>query len=61
MKEIDARGLVCPESVLQAKAAIEKINIDSLKVIVDNEAAMEDNIFSCLENFIFLFCFHMYN
>ena len=46
MKEIDARGLVCPEPVLQTKAAIEKTNIDSLKVIVDNEAAMEDNIFS---------------
>ncbi len=53
MKEIDARGLVCPEPVLQTKAAIEKTNIDSLKVIVDNEAAVEDNIFSWLENFIF--------
>ena len=42
MKEIDARGLVCPEPVLQTKAAIEKTNIDSLKVIVDNEAAMEN-------------------
>ena len=42
MKEIDARGLVCPEPVLQTKAAIEKTNIDALKVIVDNEAAMEN-------------------
>ncbi len=42
MKEIDARGLVCPEPVLQTKAVIEKTNIDSLKIIVDNEAAMEN-------------------
>ena len=42
MKEIDARGLVCPEPVLQTKAVIEKTNIDSLKVIVDSEAAMEN-------------------
>lgn len=42
MKEIDARGLVCPEPVLQTKAVIEKTNIDALKVIVDNEAAMEN-------------------
>ena len=42
MKEIYARGLVCPEPVLQTKAVIEKTNIDSLKVIVDNEAAMEN-------------------
>ena len=42
MKEIDARGLLCPEPVLQTKAVVEKTNIDALKVIVDNEAAMEN-------------------
>jgi len=42
MKEIDARGLVCPEPVLQTKAVVEETNIDAIKVIVDNEAAMEN-------------------
>ena len=42
MREIDARGLACPAPVLQAKAAIEKENINNLRVLVDNEAAKEN-------------------
>jgi len=42
MKEIDARGLACPAPVLQAKNAIEDKNLNSIKVIVDNEAARQN-------------------
>lgn len=42
MKEIDARGLACPAPVLQTKAAIEEVNPDFIKVIVDNEASKQN-------------------
>ena len=48
MKEIDAKGLACPEPVLQTKAAMEEGNADVLKIIVDNEASME-NVLRFLE------------
>ena len=38
-KKIDARGLDCPAPVLQTKNAIEKDDIDSIIILVDNEAA----------------------
>jgi len=41
-KELDCRGLACPAPVLQTKEALEKENIDSVKVTVDNEASKEN-------------------
>ncbi len=49
MKEIDARGLACPAPVLNTKAAIEEEHINYLKIIVDNEPAME-NVYRFLEH-----------
>jgi len=42
MKQIDARGLACPGPVLQTKAAIEQGNLDTIEVVVDNEAAKQN-------------------
>ena len=42
MKEIDARGLACPAPVLQAKNVIEDKNLNSIKVLVDNEASRQN-------------------
>ena len=42
MKEVDARGLACPAPVLQTKAAVEELNPDIIKVIVDNEASKQN-------------------
>jgi len=42
MKEIDARGLACPAPVLQTKAAVEHESLNTVRVIVDNEAAMQN-------------------
>ena len=42
MKEIDARGLACPAPVLQTKAAVEEENLNTVRVIVDNEAAVQN-------------------
>jgi len=42
MKEIDARGLACPAPVLQAKNAIEEEKINSIEVLVDNEAGKQN-------------------
>ena len=42
MKEIDVRGLVCPAPVLWTKAAIEEVNPNLVKVIVDNEASKQN-------------------
>jgi len=42
MKEIDARGLACPAPVLQTKNAIEKENLNSIEVIMDNEASRQN-------------------
>ncbi len=41
-KEIDARGLACPAPVLQTKAVIDQESQDSIKVLVDNEAAKQN-------------------
>ena len=42
MKEIDARGLACPAPVLEAKNAIEDKNLNSIEVLVDNEASRQN-------------------
>ena len=42
MKEIDARGLACPAPVLKTKAAIEESQTETIRVIVDNEAAQQN-------------------
>ena len=42
MKEIDVRGLACPAPVLHTKSAIEEVNPDIIKVIVDNEASKQN-------------------
>lgn len=42
MKEIDARGLACPAPVLQTKNAIEEEKLNSIKILVDNEASMQN-------------------
>ena len=42
MKEIDVRGLACPAPVLQTKNAIEEENLNSIEVLVDNEAARQN-------------------
>ncbi|MBF0450463.1 MAG: sulfurtransferase-like selenium metabolism protein YedF [Candidatus Magnetomorum sp.] len=42
MIEIDARGLNCPAPVLHTKAAVDKGNVQSIKIIVDNEAANQN-------------------
>lgn len=49
MKEIDVRGLACPAPVLQTKNAIEEENLNSIAVLVDNEAARQ-NITRFLES-----------
>ena len=41
-KTLDARGLACPAPVLMTKDAVEKDKLDTVKVIVDNEAAKEN-------------------
>ena len=40
--EIDARRLACPAPVLQAKNAIEDKNLNSIEVLVDNEAGRQN-------------------
>ena len=42
MKELDARGLACPAPVLQTKAAVQEVNPDVIKVLVDNEASKQN-------------------
>lgn len=42
MKTIDAKGLACPAPVLQTKAAMDEGGAESLTVIVDNAASMEN-------------------
>ncbi len=41
-QEIDARGLDCPAPVLKTKEAIEKQGATTIKIIVDNTAAVEN-------------------
>lgn len=42
MKDIDCRGLNCPEPVLQTKRALEEEPNAAINVIVDNETAREN-------------------
>lgn len=49
MKELDARGLACPAPVLQIKATLEQEDLNSVMVIVDNEAAKQ-NVIRFLES-----------
>ena len=42
MKQIDARGLACPAPVLQTKDAIEEENVNSIEVLIDNEASRQN-------------------
>ena len=39
---IDCRGLACPAPVLRAKETVEREQVDSLVMLVDNEAAKEN-------------------
>ena len=41
-KTLDARGLACPAPVLMTKDAVEKDRLNTVEVIVDNEAAKEN-------------------
>lgn len=41
-KTLDARGLACPAPVLMTKDAVEKDKLNTVEVIVDNEAAKEN-------------------
>lgn len=43
IRRIDARGLACPEPVIQTKKALEEGGFDQLEIIVDNQAA-RDNV-----------------
>lgn len=40
MKELDCRGLACPQPVLQTKDALDEIREGQITVIVDNDAAV---------------------
>lgn len=42
MKEIDGRGLQCPQPVILTKKALEETNDSEIIVIVDNEVAREN-------------------
>ncbi len=43
MREIDCRGLACPQPVLETKEALEKLSEgEILRVLVDNEAAVKN-------------------
>ncbi len=43
MREIDCRGLACPQPVLETKEALEKLREgEVLRVLVDNEAAVKN-------------------
>ena len=49
MIEIDARGLACPAPVLQAKAALQENEPDTIKIVLDN-AASQQNVQRFLES-----------
>lgn len=42
MKEIDARGLACPEPVIQTKVALQEDKPNRFRVVVDNAAAQQN-------------------
>ena len=39
---VDARGLACPAPVMMAKKAVDDGNLESITILVDNEASMEN-------------------
>ncbi len=41
-KIVDARGLACPQPVIKAKAALKDMGEGTLKVLVDNEIAVQN-------------------
>lgn len=41
-REVDARGLLCPEPVLLTKRELDQMSGGSLKVLVSNQAAREN-------------------
>lgn len=41
MHKIDARGLSCPEPVLQAKRGLEQ-NSEGIEIMVDNKVSVEN-------------------
>lgn len=41
-KEVDARGLSCPEPVIRTKQAIESIEQGKIEVLLDEEVAKEN-------------------
>ncbi len=49
MKEIDCRGLNCPEPVLRTKSALSEEPADSFIVLVDNQTA-RDNVLRFVRN-----------
>jgi selenium metabolism protein YedF len=42
MRELDARGLVCPQPVIRTRAMLEESSSGDIKVIVDNASAREN-------------------
>ncbi|MFH1135268.1 MAG: sulfurtransferase-like selenium metabolism protein YedF [Pseudomonadota bacterium] len=42
MREIDCRGLACPQPVLKTKDALDEIREGRISVLVDNQAAREN-------------------
>ncbi len=42
MKEIDARGLACPEPVLQTKTALQESDVQNIQIVVDNGASQQN-------------------
>lgn len=48
-KEVDARGLLCPEPVLMTKRVLDTVDSGTVRVIVSNNAARE-NVSRLAEN-----------
>ncbi|NHM26426.1 SirA family protein [Desulfofundulus sp. TPOSR] len=42
VREVDARGLLCPEPVLLTKQALETLGAGTVKVLVSSAAAREN-------------------
>lgn len=42
LRTIDARGLACPQPVVEAKKALEEMTEGALEVLVDNEIAVQN-------------------
>ncbi len=42
MKEIDARGLACPEPVLRTKVILQESDTQNIQVVVDNGASQQN-------------------